>query len=242
MINLNLIQEYIRLKKLDEAIKQLESYLGGTSASLHQNFTDHAECYYLLGSAYHIKGKLSHAIEAFSKALEINQSHIDASISLSIILNDIGKYDEAAGVFKKANSIIKSNNNAPLNNHMNKELSQKHEELGDLYFKFQKHEESLSEFQKAWNLNHEDIEVRLKIAKCFELTNQTARAIDMLHQLKMEFPDYMSARIQLGLLYYAQGNIIDAQIEWEKALTRDRNNKEIQMYLNMAKEATITKF
>jgi hypothetical protein len=41
-------------------------------------------------------------------------------------------------------------------------------------------------------------------------------------------------------MYFSQGNIIDAQLEWERARNQDPSNPELQTYLDMAQEATET--
>ena len=45
----------------------------------------------------------------------------------------------------------------------------------------------------------------------------------------------------MGILHYGNGNIIEAQAEWEKVLIKDPKNEEALMYLNLAKAATETK-
>ena len=58
--------------------------------------------------------------------------------------------------------------------------------------------------------------------------------------LKTEHADFMPARISLGLLLYSQGNVVDAQSEWEKILYKEPDHKEANLYLRMARRATET--
>ena len=48
-----------------------------------------------IANLYHMKGELGKAIKAFRRLLEVNPSHTDASIALSVLLNDIGQYEKA---------------------------------------------------------------------------------------------------------------------------------------------------
>jgi hypothetical protein len=47
------------------------------------------------------------------------------------------------------------------------------------------------------------------------------------------------ARIQLGLLHYSQGNVLDAELEWEHVTDVEAGNREAQAYLEMAKQARL---
>ena len=58
-----------------------------------------------------------------------------------------------------------------------------------------------------------------------------------LQQLKREHPHFSPARIQLGLLHYSQGNLLDAELEWESVFQLEPKNREAQDYLQMSKKA-----
>ena len=51
------------------------------------------EAYFYMGNIFHIQGQLGKAIKAFNKVIELDPNHTDAAISLSVILNDIGRYE-----------------------------------------------------------------------------------------------------------------------------------------------------
>src|SRR5262249_52159681 len=65
-----------------------------------------AEVFHMLGTIYYDQGKFNKAIRAFRRALEIEPTFTDASVGLSIILNDIGKYDEGRQVFHEARELL----------------------------------------------------------------------------------------------------------------------------------------
>ena len=72
------------------------------------------------------------------------------------------------------------------------------------------------------------------------LKNFLNKAFDELQVLKNEQPNFLAARIALGVLYYGSGKILEAQTEWEKVLTKDPRNDEALMYLNLSRTATET--
>ena len=66
--------------------------------------------------------------------------------------------------------------------------------------------------------------------------------MEVLRKLKSENPSYLPARIALGLLYFGNGNVLEAQSEWYNVLNMDPNNQEAKMYLDLSnKSATETK-
>jgi Tfp pilus assembly protein PilF len=91
---------------------------------------------FLMANIFHINGEIGKAIKAFTKVLTLNPEHTDSAISLSVLYNDIGQYEEARKVFEKANERVKSKGaGAGLmeDAHINKKFSSKHFELADLY-------------------------------------------------------------------------------------------------------------
>src|SRR5437763_15369445 len=60
------------------------------------------EVYHMLGTIYYDQGKFTRAIQTFKRALEIDPGFTDASVGLSIIYNDLGKYEEGKSVFEDA--------------------------------------------------------------------------------------------------------------------------------------------
>ncbi len=201
-----------------------------------------AEAYFNLANIFHIQGQLGKAIKSFKKTLELDPNHTDAAISLSVIYNDIGKYDEAKIIFERANERIKKRNSSGTTGdvHINKKFSLKHYELGELYFSYNRFDEALFEYNKVVSLDPENIEVRIKMAKTLAKKGFTSRAFDELRKIKNEYPSYVPARIAMGVLYYANGNIVEAQTEWQRVLAKDPYNKEAAMYLNLSKNATET--
>ena len=199
-----------------------------------------SEAYFYMANIFHIQGQLGKAIKAFNKVLEIDPNHTDASISLSVILNDIGRYEEAQKIFEKANKHVKKQNLGVQDPHINKKFALKHFELAEMYFSYERFEEALFEYNKAYGLDPENLEIRIKIAKVYSKKGYFAKAFEELRKLKSEHPSYIPARVALGLLHYGKGNAIEAHNEWQNALLKEPHNQEIQMYLNISNSATET--
>jgi len=198
---------------------------------------------FYLANIFHINGEIGKAIKAFNKVLTLDPTHTDAAISLSVLYNDIGHYEDAKKIFNQANERVKTRargNEGIEDHHVNKKFSLKHLELADLYMTYNRFDEALFEYNKVVALDPESLETRIKIAKVYAKKGFISKAIDELKNLRLEHPNYSNARIALGVLQYGNGNILEAQMEWEKVMSIEPRNSEAAMYLNLSKTATET--
>lgn len=201
-----------------------------------QKDPENADGFYLLGVMYYFQGNLGSTVENLKKALAIDPHHTDAAICLSVLFNDIGKYDEAKRVFEQANqSVAHKRTGDDLG--IDRKFAVKHLELADLYFRYRRYDESIEEYGKAAMLDPTTLDIRIRRAKAYAKKGFLTRAMQELQTLKSEAPEYIPARIQLGLLHYSQGNILDAELEWEGVMNIEPTNREAIAYLDMAKQA-----
>ena len=222
------IQTHLNKREFPLAEKLIEAKLKKEPQS--------ADAYYLLGVSNYFQGKIPETIEHFRKALSLDPRHTDAAICLSVLFNDIGRYDDAKRVFEAANhSVASKKESGDLG--IDKKFAVKHLELADLYFRYRRYDEAIEEYTKAALLDSSHLDIRIRRAKAYAKKGFTSRAIQELQQLKAENSRFLPARIQLGLLCYSQGNILDAELEWENVLEVDPRNKEAVAYLEMAEEA-----
>lgn len=229
------LQALIRDRLFDEAMQLCQSTLALSSL----NDTDRKNALHFLGTCHYMQGRLSNAIECFKKILSIDPKHTDSAISLSIIYNDIGRYDEAKRIYQVANQSLQLKRQGS-DDLLDRKFSLKHIELGDLYFKYHRYDDALNDYSRAARLDPGQLDIRIKLAKVYAKKGFTTRAIQELQQLCHEHSGFLPARVHLGLMYFSQGNVIDAQLEWERALQQDPANPEIRTYLDMAKHATET--
>jgi tetratricopeptide (TPR) repeat protein len=208
------------------------------SQMLLQN-TRNPEVYQMLATIAYDKGQFSKAIKTFKRALEIDPTYTDASVGLSIILNDLGKYDEGKQVFLDAQAQLdkKSGKQDPF---VDEKLASKHEELADLYYQYKRYNEALEQLLKAQKLSSRKAEITLRVAEVNVQLNQTDRAIKDLKSLIREYPHLIPARLKLGAIYYNSNNIAEATEQWENILIRDPQHPEALRYLKMAQAAGIT--
>jgi len=201
--------------------------------------TRNPEVYQMLATIYYDKGQFSKAIKTFKRALEIDPTYTDASVGLSIILNDLGKYDEGKQVFVDAQNLLdkRSGKNDPF---VDEKLASKHEELADLYFQYKRYNEALEQLLKAQKLSSRKAEITMRIAEVHVQLGMNDRAVKDLRSLIREYPHFIPARLKLGVIYYNSNNIAEATEQWENILMRDPQHPEALRYLKMAQAAGIT--
>lgn len=229
------VQDLIQARNFTQARTEAEQILNSQDSSEAEK----KRASQLLGTIFYMQGNLSRAVEVFKKLLELDPKYTDAAISLSIIYNDIGKYDEAKKIYQIANQSLQTKRPGSDEN-IDKRFAIKHLELGDLYLKFHRYDEALEEYSKSLSLDQEALQTRVKIAKCYAKKGYTSRAVQELQQLCMQHPSFIEGKIQLGLMHFSLGNVLDAQVEWERARSEAPDNAEIESYLAMARQATET--
>jgi tetratricopeptide (TPR) repeat protein len=197
------------------------------------------EAFHMLGTIYYDQGKFNKAIKSFERALEIDPSYTDASVGLSIILNDLGRYGEGQKVFEEAQKRLEQKSQVS-DPYTSERLAIKHEEVGQMYFQCKRYKEALEQYLKASELSTRTVEITMKIVDCFEALLESKKAIKQLRLLIRDYPQYVPARVKLGKIYYNIGKVADAVESWESVLLRDPGNKECLRFIKMAQETGIT--
>lgn len=190
------------------------------------------EVFYWLGHVYTKKGKFKKAALAFERTLHLDPFHTEAAIALSSLYNDMGKYQEGAQVFSKTKKRLErlQPGHDP---RINKQLSQRHGELGTFYVRYERFREAYHEFAKALNLDPENLQYTLQMGKCLFKTGDKEGAMVLLRKAVEANPKSAELKIQLGICYHTQQRLAEAQREWMEAQALDPENKMVQMYLSM---------
>jgi tetratricopeptide (TPR) repeat protein len=197
------------------------------------------EVFHMMATIYYDQGKFNKAIKTFRRALQIDSSFTDASVGLSIILNDLGRYEEGRQVFVDAQAALARKSAEP-DSYSQEKLAIKHDELGELYFQYKRFEEALEQYERALTMSSRKAELKMKIVECFIKMDEEQRAIKELRSLIQEYPQFIPARLKLGLMYFNGKRTIEAVEQWEAVLLRDPDHPVAVRYLQMAQESGST--
>jgi Tfp pilus assembly protein PilF len=204
-------------------------------AQLLMQNDSYPEIYHMLATIYYDQGKFNKAIKTFRRALEVDPTFTDAAVGLSVVLNDLGRYDEGKQVFHQAQMALKQRKSAQPDNYMNEKLALKHDELGEMYFQHKQFTQAMEQYMKALELTSRKPEIKMKIVECLLQIGDRGRAQRELESLLLEHSNFTAARLKLGLIYYQARNVVRALEQWQTVLAKEPSNPLALRYVQMAR-------
>jgi tetratricopeptide (TPR) repeat protein len=184
------------------------------------------EIYQMLATLYYDRGQFNKAIKTFKRALEIDPHYTDASVGLSIILNDIGRYEEGQKVFQEARQILDQQKKPNLS-FLDESISKKHEELADLYSQSRAWADSLENLQKAMRITPQRrVILGTKLAEAYSRLGESQKAIRELREVLFIDSECVLARLKLAELYQRTNRLAEARDQWESVLVTEPRNSE----------------
>ncbi|HWA58395.1 MAG TPA: tetratricopeptide repeat protein [Gemmatimonadales bacterium] len=195
-----------------------------------------ADCHHLLGLCYAMLGQSHRALEHFGKALELNPRYIEAHIHRGILLNDLGRTDEAAEAFRLA-----STHNTPQSSgfpaHVAANLANHHAQLGAAYAESGAIREAIAQYRRAVELGPNFADLRYKLARVLLETGDVLSAREELERVVADRPNFVDALASLGLARFLSGDVAGAQQVWHECLLARPKNARVEAYLSMLERA-----
>ncbi len=195
-----------------------------------------ADCYHLLGLSYAMLGQPQRALENFGHALELNPRYIEAHIHRGILLNDLGRTDEATDAFKHAASHNeKQTSGFPA--HVASNLANQHAMLASAYAESGAMTEAIEQYRRAVALGPAFADLRYKLARALLETGDVLAAREELESVVRDRPNFIDALASLGLARYLSGDATGAQQVWRECLLARPKNARVEAYLAMLERA-----
>jgi tetratricopeptide (TPR) repeat protein len=211
-------------EKYDLALQHLDKV-----ATEKSNFAD---VFNMLGLIYYSGLRFEDAIKAFQKAIEINPNYTEASLNLSVIFNELGRFDESRQIYAMAKEMRKDSTTY-LDPYVRGKIANMHMEIGIIYKDLGFYPEAAEEFKKALTLRPEFSDIRMNLGVAYRDMKDYGNALRELEDAVKANPDFAMPRIQLGLTYYSMGQAEKAKTEWLKVLRRNPMDKMARMYMNL---------
>ena len=191
-----------------------------------------ADAHHLLGTAYSLVGQPEKALEQFDRALTVNPRYIEALIHRAIVLNGMGREEEAVAAFRRA-SQLGTEKRQGFPTHMAAKLANQHAVLGEAYIEAGGLAEAIAQYQTALVLGPAFHDVRYKLGR---LLLEAGRALEAREQFEIIVrgqPNYLDAAAMLGLACYLAGDGLTARAVWEDCRERRPEDPRVEAYLAM---------
>lgn len=192
----------------------------------------YADIYYTLGLIEHQRGNFRQAVELFEQAIAANPDYTEALLSLSITLNDMGRYEEARKAYGKAADVLSRDGAPPQENLFRGRIANLRKELGELYLALGQFDEAIAEFRKSVGVAPAYPDLRIRLVGALREAGRLEEALSEVDAILAESPRSAPALVQKGILHYLSGNRPAARRAWEEALYSDPLNRIVQVYLN----------
>ena len=191
-----------------------------------------ADAHHLLGLSYSLAGQPDKALEELDRALALNPRYVEALIHRALVLNELGREEEATAMLRRAHR-IDTGEQAGFATHIAAKLANQHAALGEAYLEGGGLTQAIDQYQQALELGPAFHDLRYKLGR---LLLEAGRALDARDQFEMivrERPGFLDAAAMLGLACYLSGDGLAARDVWEACRARRPEDPRVEAYLAM---------
>jgi Tfp pilus assembly protein PilF len=216
----------------------LQDYYGAIHllAEVVQSGREFADVHHLLGLCYAMLGQADRALEHFGRALELNPRYIEAHIHRGVLLNDLGRTEEATEAFRQA---AQHNERQPSGfpAHVAANLANHHALLAAAYQEHGAVSLAIEQYRRAVALGPGFADIRYKLARALLESGDVLSAREELERVVRERPNFVDAQASLGLARYLSGDLAGAQQIWRECLLARPKHARVEAYLAMLERA-----
>ena len=195
-----------------------------------------ADVHNKIGVLYHRKGILEKAAPCFEQAIKINPAYTEAALNLSIVYNELGRYDEAHRIFNKTVKTVCKARRVK-DPYIEGKLANEHARLGEQYYDLGRYKEAIAEYKKALKLRPKFADIITRLGVAYRDSGELETAIDAFAKALTINPKHLPAHIHLGITYYMKGFVDMAIREWKNTLAIDQENRDARVYLSLVSSA-----
>ena len=191
-----------------------------------------ADAHHLLGLSYSLAGQAEKALEQLDKALALNPHYVEALIHRALVLNELGREDEASAVLRRAHRIDTSER-AGFPAHIAAKLANQHAAMGEAYLEAGGLAQAIAQYQEALELGPTFHDLRYKLGRLLLEAGRALDARDQFETIVRDRPGFLDAAAMLGLACYLSGDGLAARDVWEACRARRPEDPRVEAYLAM---------
>ena len=195
-----------------------------------------ADVHHLLGVSLSLLGQTDRALGELGRALELNPRYVEALIHQGLVLNELGRTDEAQEAFGLAAEHL-AKPTAGLPAPVAAQLANRHADLAETYAAAGAVNRAIEQYQSALELGPEFHDLRYRMARLLLEAGRALEAREELDVVVAARPNFVDAAAALGLAHYLSGDAGGARSVWEDCLARRPENARVEAYLAMLERA-----
>ncbi|HUF25718.1 MAG TPA: tetratricopeptide repeat protein [Gemmatimonadaceae bacterium] len=192
----------------------------------------YADAFNLLGLSLALVGRQAEALEAFDRALALNGRYVEAHLNRAVLLNELGRFDEAHESFAAAATLGRADTTGFPAMVANR-LANAHLRLGHDYRAAGAVEEAITQYRRALELRPQFADVRLALGRALVEAGRYDDASAALDAVLESRPGWLDAMLLSGLAAYLAGDLDGADAVWTEASERHREEPRIEIYRAM---------
>lgn len=221
-----LARDYFDRGMYAEAVQEIRGAL-----AIHAEFPD---LHHQLGVALSLSGDREAAVASFRRALDLNPHYVEARLNLAIVLNDLGRYDEALREFQMERPRDPDHEN--LTPEVRTHLAESHTQLGDTYRDLGLLVDASQEYRRALRYAPQFLDIKNRLGWVYAEMGLYHDAETVLEEALAQNPRYVDARVTLGLVHWKAGRRARAREAWERCLLENRDEVRARSYLHFLEQ------
>jgi tetratricopeptide (TPR) repeat protein len=195
-----------------------------------------ADVHHLLGVSLSLLGQAQRALGELERALELNPQYVEALIHRGLVLNELGRTQEAEEAFNRAAaSLTEPTGGLPAP--VSAQLANRHAELADTYAGAGALSRAIEQYEQALELGPAFHDLRYRMARLLIEAGRPLEAREALEEVVRARPNFVDAEAALGLARYLSGDVAGAREVWQGCLERRPENARVDAYLAMLDRA-----
>ena len=170
------------------------------------------------------------ALKAFDEAIRISDSYAEAHLNRAIVLQELGRFEEARKHLQKADE-LDHRDSVEFPSDVGHKIAINHAKLGDLYLVADHPAEAAEQYKKALDVRARFLDIRSKYAEALMGIDHWDEAEEQLRIILDKNPRFTGARLRLGVVLRRKGDEAGARDEWERCAAEDPGDMRAKAYL-----------
>jgi len=191
-----------------------------------------ADAHHLLGLSYSLAGQPEKALDQLDRALVLNPHYVEALIHRALVLNELGREEEATAVLRRAQR-IDTGERAGFPTHIAAKLANQHAAMGEAYLEAGGLAQAIEQYQEALELGPAFHDLRYKLGRLLLEAGRALDARDQFETIVRDRPGFLDAAAMLGMACYLSGDGLAARDVWEACRARRPEDPRVEAYLAM---------